>query len=172
MICSGKANEPEDPIAKNEEAFNTVDDSGDDCDKEVWLAVIVKPASPTAGQILTYNATTSTWVASASPVSLPKGTENGQILIYNSSTQAWAPSSVKLQSDGVPVGTIVAYTSATIPPGWLECNGGSFLRATYPDLFKVVGTQFNVAGTTPTYFNVPDLRDLFIRGWNRTTAIS
>ena len=44
MICNGKANEPEDAIAKNEAAFNTVLDSGADIARDVWLAVIVKPA--------------------------------------------------------------------------------------------------------------------------------
>jgi hypothetical protein len=65
MICNGKANEPEDPIAKNEEAFNTVLDSGADCDKEVWLAVIVIPAFLNTSAAATPVASPVTWKITA-----------------------------------------------------------------------------------------------------------
>lgn len=55
-----------------------------------------------------------------------------------------------------PIGTII--TSAipgTSPSGpWLWCNGDAVSRATYVDLFNVIGTQFG-GGDGLTTFNVP-----------------
>jgi hypothetical protein len=53
--------------------------------------------------------------------------------------------------DNIPAGAIVMWPSATIPDGWLECNGMG--TQGYPALAKVVGK------------NIPDLRGIFVRGW-------
>lgn len=53
---------------------------------------------------------------------------------------------------GVPPGAIIMWGSATLPNGWVECNGAS--SAPYPNL-------------TPYYpTNLPDLRGEFVRGWD------
>jgi len=57
----------------------------------------------------------------------------------------------------LPPGIIMAFASATVPAGWLECNGQS--TASYPTLAALVGA------------NVPDLRGEFVRGWDNGRGI-
>lgn len=59
--------------------------------------------------------------------------------------------------NGVPAGTIVMWPTATVPSGWLECNGQS--TASYPALTSIVG------------MNVPDLRGYFIRAWDHGRGV-
>jgi len=63
----------------------------------------------------------------------------------------------------VPAGTIVAYGGNAAPTGWLLCDGSEVSRATYNDLYAVIGSSFG-GGNGSTTFNVPDLRGVFIRG--------
>jgi len=56
-----------------------------------------------------------------------------------------------------PVGTILAYGGATIPSGWLDCDGSAISRSTYAALFTALGTTWG-AGDGSTTFNLPDLR--------------
>jgi len=58
----------------------------------------------------------------------------------------------------MPVGMIVAYANATIPNGWLECNGSS-IPSQYTELKALIGN------------NVPDLRGEFIRGWDNGRGV-
>jgi microcystin-dependent protein len=60
---------------------------------------------------------------------------------------------------GGPVGTIAMWSVAATPDGWLECNGQTFDATAYPELFVALG------GNT---WNVPDLRDKFVRGLGAT----
>lgn len=53
-------------------------------------------------------------------------------------------------------GIIKAYGGAAAPTGYLLCDGTSYLRAAYPDLFTAIGTTFGSADGT--HFNVPDFR--------------
>ena len=65
---------------------------------------------------------------------------------------------------GVPSGAVFCLAVATVPSGYLECNGASVSRTTYAALFAVIGTAYGTAsGST---FNVPDLRGEFIRGFD------
>lgn len=64
----------------------------------------------------------------------------------------------------VPAGTVVAYGGATAPTGWLLCDGTSYARTAFPNLFAAISTNFGTASATT--FNVPDLRGRFIRGWS------
>lgn len=57
--------------------------------------------------------------------------------------------------DFVPVGAILAWTTGVAAPaGFLACDGAAVSRATYADLFAVVGTAYGV-GDGVTTFNVP-----------------
>lgn len=58
--------------------------------------------------------------------------------------------------NGVPSGSIQMYVGATAPTAWLLCDGTSYLQATYPALFAVIGTVYGSADGT--HFNVPDMR--------------
>lgn len=55
-----------------------------------------------------------------------------------------------------PPGAISAYGGATAPTGWLLCDGASYLRTDYPDLFTAISTTYGAADGT--HFNVPDIR--------------
>ena len=57
----------------------------------------------------------------------------------------------------VPTGTILSFASTTIPAGYLVCDGQVVSRATYADLFAVIGDTFG-AGNGSTTFGMPDLR--------------
>ena len=59
----------------------------------------------------------------------------------------------------LPVGTIVPFASASngVPYGWLECDGAEYASTSYPDLSSVIGTDYNIAGTSADHFRVPNL---------------
>lgn len=62
-----------------------------------------------------------------------------------------------LAADGsaLPVGIPQPWPLATLPTGWLKCNGASFSASAYPALAKVY-----------PLLKLPDLRGEFIRGWD------
>jgi len=62
-----------------------------------------------------------------------------------------------------PVGSIMAYTVASSPDGWLLCNGAEISRSDFSGLFGVLGTTFGIGNNTTT-FNLPDYRGAFLRG--------
>jgi microcystin-dependent protein len=53
-------------------------------------------------------------------------------------------------------GIVSPYAGANAPAGWLLCDGTSYLRASFPNLFAVIGTIYG--SVDGTHFNVPDLR--------------
>jgi len=66
---------------------------------------------------------------------------------------------------GVPSGAVFCMAVATVPSGYLECNGAVVNRTTYAALFAIIGTQYG-AGNGSTTFQLPDLRGEFIRGFD------
>jgi microcystin-dependent protein len=60
--------------------------------------------------------------------------------------------------EGIPTGTIVPWSTASVPTGFLECNGQAVSRSTYSALFAIVSTNYGVGDGAST-FNVPDLQD-------------
>lgn len=60
-------------------------------------------------------------------------------------------------NDSVPIGTIMFRQSgASLPSGWLLCDGSLVLKADYPELFAVVGTAY---GGDSTRFKLPKFID-------------
>ncbi|EGK3904528.1 phage tail protein [Escherichia coli] len=59
------------------------------------------------------------------------------------------------EGSALPVGVPVPWPSATLPTGWLKCNGAAFSAEEYPELAKAYPTN-----------KLPDLRGEFIRGWD------
>lgn len=57
----------------------------------------------------------------------------------------------------VPVGGTILWPSASIPTGWLLCNGQAISRATFAALFTLLGTGWGT-GDGSTTFNIPDMR--------------
>jgi len=72
--------------------------------------------------------------------------------------------------EGIPTATIVPWSSASVPSGFLECNGAAVSRTTYAALFAIVGTTYG-AGDGSTTFNVPDLQDNVAVGKSGTKAL-
>lgn len=70
---------------------------------------------------------------------------------------------VRVQYPILPVGMISAYggTFASIPPGWLACDGAEYQASAQPSLYAAIGTAFGGSGSS---FKVPDLRGEFPRG--------
>lgn len=66
----------------------------------------------------------------------------------------------------VPVGTIMLYAGATIPTGWLECNGQSISATTYPALSNLITTSYGGTLSNP---NVPNLDAKYVRGAQNST---
>lgn len=62
-----------------------------------------------------------------------------------------------------PIGSIIPYGGATAPAGWFICDGTELVRATYPELFAVIGTSFGTPSDN-TKFKLPDLRGKFVEG--------
>lgn len=54
----------------------------------------------------------------------------------------------------------ICYSFCTSKPGWLLCDGSSYLQSDYPALFECLGIKF---GGDDTHFNVPDLRGRFLQ---------
>ena len=73
--------------------------------------------------------------------------------------------------EGIPTATIVPWSSASVPSGFLECNGAAVSRSTYSALFAIVGTTYG-AGDGATTFNVPDLQDNVSVGKSGTKALA
>ena len=58
-----------------------------------------------------------------------------------------------------PAGAMMEYAGAAAPSGWLLCDGNSYLRADYNDLFTALGGGSSPWGLPDgTHFNVPDMR--------------
>jgi microcystin-dependent protein len=59
---------------------------------------------------------------------------------------------------------VMAYAGATIPAGWMLCDGAAVSRTgATADLFAAIGTAWG-SGNGSTTFNLPDMRGLFLRG--------
>ena len=59
--------------------------------------------------------------------------------------------------EGVPTATIVPWTTASVPTGYLECNGQSVSRTTYAALYAIISTTYG--SDDGSSFSVPDLQD-------------
>jgi len=73
--------------------------------------------------------------------------------------------------EGTATGTIVPWSAASLPSGFLECNGVAVSRSTYSALFGIVGTTYG-AGDGSTTFNTPDLQDNTPVGKSGTKALA
>jgi microcystin-dependent protein len=78
--------------------------------------------------------------------------------------------SFMVYATGLPVSAITAFAGNTPPPGFLECNGQAVSRTTYSELWGSIGTIYG-SGDGVSTFNVPDLRDQFIRGKSAARAV-
>lgn len=57
----------------------------------------------------------------------------------------------------LPIGSVLSYAGASVPTGFLLCDGAAVSRTTYSKLFTAIGIVWG-AGDGSTTFNLPDLR--------------
>jgi microcystin-dependent protein len=90
-----------------------------------------------------------------SPLTFYYATDSKQLFL--SVSAAWVEINMGPQ---VPIGGSIEYAGAADPADtrWLLEDGRVLVRATYPDLFDVIGTTFNVGGEAATDFRIPDAR--------------
>lgn len=93
------------------------------------------------------------------------------IISYNASGNNWQlENPIPAGSvQPVPTGSIFWFGANSAPSGYLECDGSSVLRATYPGLFAIVSTTFG--SVDGSHFNLPDLRGYFARGWDHSAGV-
>lgn len=65
----------------------------------------------------------------------------------------------------VPIASIQAFATQTVPADYLICDGSAVSRAEYAELFAALGTVWG-EGDGSTTFNIPDLRVEFLRGFD------
>lgn len=72
--------------------------------------------------------------------------------------------------DGNPIGTVISYMGIAAPKDYLICDGAIYNIADYSDLAKHIQTNFGLTnffgGDGTTTFAVPDMRNLFLRGYH------
>lgn len=68
--------------------------------------------------------------------------EHKELYYYNGATFVSYGGGSGGGGDTLPVGSIIAYSSDTIPNGWLLCDGSSFSTTSYPELFEAIGVTY------------------------------
>jgi microcystin-dependent protein len=72
---------------------------------------------------------------------------------------------------GINTGIIVPWTDASLPSGFLECDGTAVSRSTYATLFAVIGTTYG-SGDGSTTFTLPNLQDNAVTGNSPTKNLA
>jgi len=97
----------------------------------------------------------------------PAGESKGNLLIDASGDVFYWDGSqwtgISAPKGGLPIGSMISYVSASVPSGWLACDGSAVSRTAYAGLFAIIGTTYGV-GDGATTFNLPDTRGVFLRG--------
>lgn len=79
----------------------------------------------------------------------------------------------KIEADGrlhadftMPAGIFFPFAGASgdVPAGFLLCDGASYLRTDYPDLFAAIGVLWGAADGT--HFNVPNIKGRVVVGFD------
>lgn len=82
--------------------------------------------------------------------------------------------SAGLIQDGNPVGTIISYMGTIAPQDYLICDGTIYNIIDYSELSEFFEIQFGsknyFGGDGTTTFAVPDMRNLFLRGYHGSAA--
>ena len=73
--------------------------------------------------------------------------------------------------EGIPTATIVPWSSASVPTGFLECDGSAVSRSTYSALFAIISTTYG-SGDGASTFNVPNLSDKIAMGKSNNKALA
>lgn len=124
---------------------------------------LTKPSTTDNVDIAVLNANTDKLDAAAGSFVCTSSTRpatpyNGQIIFETNTLNQYvwvAGTGTWVRLGGTPAGSVVSLASATIPTGWLLCDGTSYQTSVYPDLAAVMNYAYGGSGAA---FNVPDLR--------------
>jgi microcystin-dependent protein len=121
------------------------------------LTLPLPPASSNAIVVMSTTGVQTTVAVDSSTLTISGGTMQ---VPAGGITTTQIASSVAL----VPTGVMLPFggPTANIPSGYLGCDGSSYLRASYTNLYSVIGSGYGSADST--HFNVPDMRGNFARG--------
>jgi Phage Tail Collar Domain len=123
----------------------------------VYGGALTNQNSLTVGAIYYLSATSAGALTTTPPATA--GQFQKQVMIATSSSTANVV--ILLETPAlagyVPTGATLDYCGATLPTGYLFCDGSAVSRATYANLFNTISTVWG-AGDGTTTFNLPDLR--------------
>jgi len=74
-----------------------------------------------------------------------------------------------LNFNPIPIGHIIIWPAYGNVEGYLECNGGYYLKTEFPELFAVIGVIYGESGD---YFAVPDLLERTVIGTDDTFPLT
>lgn len=80
----------------------------------------------------------------------------------------------KAQQSFMPVGAIFCYAGTQAPVNYHLCDGSALSKVDYPELFAAIGSNYNNSSSnfdTQNYFNIPDLRGMFVRGLDHNRGL-
>jgi|GEM_PF-5190214 len=96
-------------------------------------------------------------------------TDGGCFQLIEATGAQSAAGALSLLINRILVGNVSHFDMDTPPTGWLVCDGSSFQNSSYPLLAQKLNNRH---GGTATTTNLPDLRQLFIRGIDGAKANS
>lgn len=120
-------------------------------DKAIRLVIADLALLPDIGDAITQLSVESTWVEVGDPV------DDILTAVFETVTDYY----------NVMLVGLVSQFLASIPPGWLQLDGSTHLKADYPLLWERLPSQLR----TGTDFTLPDLTDVFINGAVDTSDI-
>jgi len=74
-----------------------------------------------------------------------------------------------IEGPTMPLGMVFAFVTASVPTGALECDGATYLRTDYPDLYAALDSAFIVDAD---HFKVPDLLGRTVIGVGSGSGLS
>jgi len=112
-------------------------------------------------------------VASQTQTGITRYATNAETAAGTATDLAISPATLAAASgSGLEPGIVVSLSYNGTPSGrWLYCNGAAVSRTTYAALYNKYSNNGTIPaiwgnGNGTTTFNLPDLRGMFIRGWN------
>jgi microcystin-dependent protein len=143
----------------------------------VFHGVPVYASSTTIRVKVSNEATNALW-GNTTPVNFAANTGYRVVLQVSLTISEWSGGTVSLLNQNtqspIKAGIIMPFAGATVPTGWLECDGSTYAQTLYPQLYATLGSTWATctnplsgsAYSAPTAgnFRVPDLRGTFLRG--------
>ena len=90
-------------------------------------------------------------------------------VIYDAAIPAFMLVGTVASQQSNPTGVVVPFAGASVPTGWLLCDGTGYVATDYPALFALIGYTF---GGSAGSFHVPNLQNQFPIGASGTHALA